>query len=180
MVLVAITFAGCDSDDDATSATSESDVSAPSSARLSDPVADEPTTTRPLPTSPPSSPATVGETIATVPEQAVPGIDSEDPFCRAWSEFAGSYQTLTFASIVAADPLVGARLEVIAAGAVVSAAQALDEAFPDEIAGERERFVVDVIGPFARRAARAVDELRAVGLADDVELLGRAWPAPAG
>ena len=120
----------------------------------------------------------VDETIATVPEQAVPGIDSEDPFCRAWSEFAGSFQALTFASIEAADPLVGARLEVVAAGAVVAAARSLDDAFPDEIAEEREVFVGDVIGPFARRAARAVDELRSAGVDDeDVELLGAAWLA---
>ena len=120
----------------------------------------------------------MNETIATVPEEAVPGIDSEDPFCRAWSEFAGSFQALTFASIDGADPLVGARLEVIAAGAVVAAARSLDETFPDEIADEREVFVDDVIGPFARRAARAADELRSVDVGDDdIELLGDAWLA---
>lgn len=149
-------------------------------------VAPAPTTTITSPTATPATtpatttptPAPVDETIATVPEEAAPGIDSEDPFCRAWSEFAGSFQALTFASIDAADPVVGARLEVVAAGAVVAAAQSLDDAFPGEIVGEREVFGDDVIGPFARRAARAADELRSVGVGDDdIELLGDAWLA---
>jgi hypothetical protein len=85
---------------------------------------------------------------------------------------------LTFASIEAVDPLVGARLEVVAAGAVVAAVRSLDDAFPDEVADEREVFVDDVIGPFARRAARAADELRSVGVGEaDIELLGEAWLA---
>jgi hypothetical protein len=171
---VVAVLAGCSSGDDAAGETSgvpESSTSIPEVAAAST------STTTATPTTAPSSTASpVSETIATVPEQAAPGIDSEDPFCRAWSEFAGSFQALTFASIEAADPLVGARLEVVAAGAVVAAALALDDAFPDEIAEEREVFVGEVIGPFARRAARAVDELRSAGVDDeDVELVGAAW-----
>jgi hypothetical protein len=105
----------------------------------------------------------------------VPGIDSADPFCRAWSEFAGTFQALTFAS-AGPDPFSAARLEVVAAAAVVSSAQQLDADFPEQIADEREVFVDDVIGPFSRRAARALDELESAGLAPlEVELLGDAW-----
>jgi len=119
---------------------------------------------------------TIAEPIATVPEQGVPGIDSDDPFCRGWSEFAGSFQALTLASVAGADPIAGARLEVIAAGAVAAAVQTLDDGFPDSIIDERDVFVDDVIGPFARRAERAVDALRSVGVtAGDIELLGDAW-----
>ena len=167
-------LAGCSSGDDAESEASgvpESSTSIAEVSTVPTTTSTETTTTTAAPTTSP-----VDETIATVPEQAVPGIDSEDPFCRAWSEFAGSFQALTFASIEAADPLAGARLEVVAAGAVVAAAQSLDDGFPDEIAEEREVFVGEVIGPFARRAARAVDELRSAGVDDDdVELLGAAW-----
>ncbi len=116
------------------------------------------------------------QTLATVPEQGVPGIDSEDPFCRAWSEFAGSFQVLTFASVTGSDPFAAARREVIAAAAVIAATQTLRSEFPVPIADEREVFVDDVIGPFARRAARAVGELRATGLSEaDIDLLGQAW-----
>ena len=122
-------------------------------------------------------PATVStETIATVPEQGVPGLDSADPFCRAWSEFAGSFQALAFASAAGSDPVAAARLEVVASGAVSAAAQTLADEFPEPIAFERDLFVDDVIGPFARRVGRASDELRAAGLSpDQIAQLGDVW-----
>ena len=43
----------------------------------------------------PSTPA-----IEPVPETGVPGIDSGDVFCRAWSEFAGSFQALGLVSAI--------------------------------------------------------------------------------
>ena len=118
------------------------------------------------------------EPIATVPEEGVPGIDSTNPFCRGWSEFAGSFQTLAFASIAGSDPVAAARLEVVASGAVSSAAQTLADEFPDAIASERDVFLDGVIGPFARRAGRAGDDLRDAGLGlGDIERLGDAWLA---
>jgi hypothetical protein len=173
--LVVAALAGCAPGDDAaseTSGVSEVSTSVTDTAKIA-------TTTTTITTATTTAVApTVNETIATVPEQAVPGIDSEDPFCRAWSEFAGSFQALTFASIEGTDPLVGSRLEVVAAGAVVAAARSLDDSFPDEIADERGVFIDDVIGPFARRAARAADELRSVDVRDDdIERLGDAWLA---
>jgi hypothetical protein len=181
VALVVAALAGCASGDDATSETSDVPEPSASVTDVAPAIATTTPTTTPTTTTPTTAPSptpTANETIATVPEAAAPGIDSEDPFCRAWSEFAGSFQALTFASIDAADPLVGARLEVVAAGAVVDAARSLDEAFPDEIADEREVFVDDVIGPFARRAARAADELRSAGVGDgDIELIGDAWLA---
>jgi len=122
--------------------------------------------------------ATTIEVIPTVPERGVPGIDSDDLFCRAWSEFAGSFQVLTFASVAESDPVAAARLELVASATVTSAAQTLADEFPESVASEREVFLDDVIGPFARRAARASDELRAAGLAaGDIEQLGDVWLA---
>jgi len=114
--------------------------------------------------------------IVPVPDVGVPGIDSADPFCRAWSEFAGSFQALAFASIADTDPVAAARLEVVASSAVTSSAQTMADEFPESVASEREIFLADVIGPFARRADRASDELRAAGVATgDIEQLGDAW-----
>jgi hypothetical protein len=114
------------------------------------------------------------ETILTVPEEGVPGIDSGDPFCRAWSEFAGTFQALAFASVQ--DSVSAVEREVIAASAVVAAVRTLDDTFPQPIIAEREVFVDDVVGPFARRSARAVDELRAAGVDDDdLARLADAW-----
>ncbi len=162
MVAVASAVAGCSGGDDA------------GDPPLVDPSASsEPASSSAASTTEPLGAGT--ETIATVPEQGVPGIDSADPFCRAWSEFAGSFQALVGASAAGAES--GAtRLEVVASAAVSSAAQTLADEFPLPIAFEREVFVNDVIGPFARRADRASEELRAVGLSPtEIELLGDLW-----
>ncbi len=178
VVVAALGAAACSGDGDAsreaTVATSVAPTSESASgpARTTDPTSDSTLTSTVVV----SSLAEPTATIATVPEQGLPGIDSSDPFCRAWSEFAGSFQALTFASVVGSDPFAAARLEVVAAAVVVAAVQSLDEEFPDSIADEREPFVADVVGPFGRRAARATQELRAAGLTpDDVATLGDAW-----
>lgn len=120
-------------------------------------------------------PSTVA--IVPVPDQGVPGIDSDNSFCRAWSEFAGSFQALAGASAAGAES-GSTRLEVVASAAVSSAARTIADEFPVPIAFEREVFVNDVIGPFARRADRASEELRAVGLSPtEIELLGDLWLA---
>lgn len=136
------------------------------------------TTSAEVPSQSSSVPVTPAETIETVLEDGVPGIDSTNPFCRGWSEFAGSFQTLAFASMAGPDPVAAARLEVVASGAVSSAAQMLADEFPDVIASERDVFLESVIGPFARRAGRAGDDLRDAGLGlSDIERLGDAWLA---
>lgn len=114
--------------------------------------------------------------IVPVPDVGVPGIDSADPFCRAWSEFAGSFQAVAFGSTADSDPVGAVRLEVIASAAVSSAARTMADEFPESVTSERDIFLDDVIGPFVRRADRASDELRAAGLAaGDIEQLGDAW-----
>lgn len=111
-------------------------------------------------------------TIAVVPDTGVPGIDSEDVFCRSWSEFAGSFRALGLVSALGA-PAEAMRLEVLASSAVVDAVAALGEHLPAELEPEREVLLEDFAGPFARRAARAHAELIAAGL--DGALLGAAW-----
>lgn len=122
-----------------------------------------------------STTSSVGsDTIATVPDDGVPGIDSDNAFCRAWGEFAGSFQALVLVSSVGADPVEAARLEVVASPAVVSAARSLDDTLPD--AGERAMFVDGVIGPFSRRAERATEALATAGLSSaEVAELGELW-----
>ena len=52
-------------------------------------------------------------TFATVPDEPVPELDSDNPFCRAWSQFAGSFQRLALASSAGTDPDNALRLEVL-------------------------------------------------------------------
>ena len=124
----------------------------------------------------PTTSSVGADTIATVPDDGVPGIDSENAFCRAWGEFAGSFQALVLVSSVSADPVEAARLEVVASPAVVSAARSLDDELPDAVAGERVAFVDGVIGPFSRRAERASEALATAGLSSaEVAGLGELW-----
>jgi hypothetical protein len=135
-----------------------------------------------------TSPETVPATIepppgtagvpATVPDEPIPGLDSDDPFCRAWSEFAGSFQALALASGVGTDPENAIRLEVAASGAVVRAVADLDASMPTEVAGERDMFIDALLGPFADRARVARESLIAAGLTDEeVDLLADLWLA---
>jgi hypothetical protein len=92
--------------------------------------------------------------IPVVPETGVPGIDSADGFCRAWSKFAGSFQAVGLVSAVG-DPGNAFRLEVFASPAVVDAVFALDANLPAELEDERFALVADFAGPYFARASAA-------------------------
>lgn len=113
------------------------------------------------------------EPIEPVPDTGVPGIDSDDAFCRSWSEFAGSYQALTFAWAIQGG-VAAARLEVVATDALSSAVAGMAEHLPAEIESNRQALTVDLPTPLLRRAERArglladagVDEATIVALGD--------------
>jgi hypothetical protein len=134
--------------------------------------ADGPTTTEfdlaAQPTTPPIDP---------IPETGVPGIDSADAFCRAWSEFAGSFQVLGLVSAIG-DPANAFRLEVIAASAVTTALEAMEANLPVELEAERIALVVEFAGPFFNRALLAEVDLLDAGVNPDV--LRDAWLATVG
>ena len=126
---------------------------------------------------------TVVESLPAVAETGVPGIESDDDLCRAWSEYAGSFAALAGAWQVL-EPADAARLEVAASSALVQAVGGLAEHLPAELEGEREAFTVNVPGPMLRRAERAGSALEVAGLdAAGRARLGEAWlaaPADAG
>ena len=113
----------------------------------------------------PSAPA-----IPVVPETGVPGLDSDDAFCRAWSEFAGSFQAVGLVSAVG-DPANALQVEVFAAPAVVDAVLALDANLPAELEDERVALIADFAGPVFARASVAEGQLDA----DDRDDIGAAW-----
>jgi hypothetical protein len=116
-------------------------------------------------------------TFEPVSETGVPGIDSDDAFCRSWSEYAGSFNALAYAWGVqsATD---AAALEVSASAAVAASVEAMSTNLPAEIESNRQAFIVDVPGPFLRRAERARTLLIEAG-ADEatVVALGESWIA---
>jgi hypothetical protein len=121
--------------------------------------------------------AVTAESLPEVPETGVPGLDSDDVVCRAWSRFGGSFQVLAVAAAFGAgDPVAVAALEVAASPTVTGAYADLVANWPDELADEAELVADDYLGAFARRADRALAALDAAGAdAAAKEAIVAAW-----
>ena len=114
--------------------------------------------------------------IVTVPEVGIPGLDSADRFCAAWSRFGGSWQVLQVAAYFGPSPSVVPSLEVLAAPVVVDAFDTMFAVWPAELDGEREVVRTEYFGALRRRAEVALDTLAAVGATDgDLAGLAAAW-----
>lgn len=133
---------------------------------------------------PPNSTADAASTNESTPGSApateptgVPGITDADPFCASWAVFVGSLQSISIASAFGDLPAGElATLEVVAGPSVVAARDAIGDAFPAELESERTVVLDQRIGPFARRAERAVAELTNGGAtADDLDALDEVW-----
>jgi hypothetical protein len=133
----------------------------------------------PTGTSDTGSVAATPESLPVVPEIGVPGLDSDDVVCRAWSRFGGSFQVVAVAAAFGAgDPEAGAALEVIASPTVTAAYDDLVANWPDELGDEAEVVADGYLGPFARRADRALAALEAAGAdATAKETIVAAWEA---
>lgn len=119
---------------------------------------------------------TSGESIATVPTEGVPGLESDDAFCRSWSEFGGTFQALAAASNFASDPVTAVEAEVAAAAVLVGAVETMRANYPSAVSDETELFLDDLLGPLTRRAEKAQQALLDAGLTpDQIEALGDVW-----
>lgn len=128
-----------------------------------------------LPREPSEPPRTTFEVVE-VPETGVPGLDSDDSFCAAWSRFGGSWQVVQVAANFAPDPAVVPEMEVVAAPVVAAAYDSMLAAWPDELTSERDAVADGFFGPLDRRAQVALGALRAAGATDDdLRALGDAW-----
>lgn len=152
-------------------------VSPDSAAASTSAVATEPPSTPPT-DEPPGDPEPLEPTttIVDVAEVGVPGLDSDDAFCAAWSRFGGSWQVLLVASVFGGDEAAVSELEVVAAPLVATSYEALVASFPDELAAEADVAAEDYFGLFARRSAEALESLRDAGASDDqLAELAAAW-----
>ncbi len=167
--------AGCSSGDDASTAPQPTSAAAASSVAPTPSTSDlDESSTVPADTRPPESPV---PPPAVIPDTGVPGLDSADGFCRAWSEFAGSFQALALAS-ARAERITAARAEVAASSVIIEAVEALDAELPAELESEREALTVGLVGPMARRAQTALDGLQSAGAdSGQVGAIGDAWLA---
>lgn len=184
VIALALGAAACSgSDDDAAPATS---MSSPASTAVVDAESDAATTAGPPASvddstgvTSVSAPLETTEVIATVPTDGVPGIESDDRFCQAWSEFGGSFQALTLAAHTAVDPVTAATAELAAANAITEAVRTMDVNFPADVdPADRALFLDGMLGPFLERAGEAQQLLLASGLsAQQVAELGEIWIA---
>ncbi len=101
--------------------------------------------------------------VADLPEVGVPGLDSTDAFCAAWSRFAGSFQVVAVtAAFGSGPPEQLAALEIAASPVVTDAYDSLLANWPDELSSEADVVADQFLGPFARRIQVALDALKSV------------------
>lgn len=95
-----------------------------------------------------------------------------DEFCGGWDAYGATLLALT----AGADSAGTAELEVVSAAALVDAIGQIGARWPAELVGERSIVLSDVVGPYLRRAQKALDALDGAGAsADDVRVLALAW-----
>jgi hypothetical protein len=171
-IVLVVVLLGCSSDDDPTGSAGGSAPPESSSAPAGSPSVA--TTVPPIPTVAPGVSLTVGPTFVTVPDTGVPGLDSDDAFCAAWSEFGGSWQVMVQAAFAGTHPV--GRLEVIAAPVVTEAYEAVFAAWPPELESERDVVAEAYFGAFQRRGEAALAALAEAGADDDAMAeLATAW-----
>jgi hypothetical protein len=114
-----------------------------------------------------------------VPEAGIPGLDSTDQFCAAWSRWAGSYQVVSVTAAFSEAPAREvAALEVVASTLVVDANTDLLANWPEAISTERDLAADKYFGPFTRRSEIALGAFRAAGAdATIVATTREAWLA---
>jgi hypothetical protein len=168
---LAIVLVTCSSGDDDTAGTTLA-TDPPSAASPAPDTAPQGSTGPPASTAPPT---VAPESTAAPPSTGVPGLDSEDAFCAAWSRFGGSWQVLVQANF-AGDPAEATRLEVVAAPLVATSFDDVLAAWPSELEHERELVADGYFGPFQRRSADALQALRESGASDDdIARLAESW-----
>ena len=127
---------------------------------------------------PSSDPSTVtAESLETIPEIGVPGLDSDEVVCRAWSRFAGSFQVVSVAaSFGSGDAEDVAGLEVIALPDGHRCIRRPHRQLARELADEADAVADDYLGPFARRADSALAALESAGAdAAAIDAIIAAW-----
>jgi hypothetical protein len=105
----------------------------------------------------PTVPATASTQPPTTPvpppPTGVPGVDSDDAFCRDYARVLGTSTLLGITAAFQAQPADEIlRLEVIAAPAVLAAADSLPGEVPPAAAPDTETLLDEVVDPLAQRS----------------------------
>ena len=175
--LLVVACACSGDDDDAGTSTAGASTAVTESQRSSVSTANPSSDPAAAPTDPPAITQPVPPPTAGPSDTGVPGLDSEDAFCSAWSRFGGSWQLLLQAG-AAMDPGQVARLEVIASTVVQGAYDDVLAVWPAELESERDVVADAYFGAFQRRSTDAAAALADAGATNaDVAALAEAWNA---
>src|SRR4051794_31830462 len=157
-----VALAGCSSDGSGT--TSTVGVAPTTVVATAVPTTLAPATTQ---TSPPQPIG--GQSAAAAPPHPprVPGIDATDEFCAAWARYGGTVQIIAVAvNFGELDSVQSATLELESAPTIVGAVAEIGATWPAEVADERDVALDRYLGPYERRAEKAVEALRGAGVDD--------------
>ena len=136
-----------------------------------------------VPTAAPTSAADAGATSSPGPSAVpteptgVPGLDDGDEYCAVWAVYAGTLQAISVAQAFGdLTDLQVARLEIIAAPHLLQAVNGIAAHWPAALMTENPVALSDLIGPYDRRARKALQYLTDQGATDDdIAELTRLW-----
>ncbi|MFZ9629628.1 MAG: hypothetical protein ACO3C1_09800 [Ilumatobacteraceae bacterium] len=103
---------------------------------------------------------------------------TSDSFCDGWFDYALTVRLLVTLTLDSSSAGVQrlAEVELIAAASMEEAVGTIGEHWPADLVGERSTVLVDVVGPYLRRAQKALAALAGAGLsADQIAELRLAW-----
>jgi len=116
------------------------------------------------------TPETDRPTLPPTDGSGVPGLDDPDAYCAAWATYSGTLQAISVAQAFGGlSSLDVARLEIVASAALVAAVEGIGANWPHDLLGERSQVLSNLVGPFGRRAQRAMSMLLDAG-ATELEL----------
>lgn len=107
----------------------------------------------------------------------MPGLDDADAYCASWAVYAGTLQAIAVANAFGdLSTMQITRLEMIAAARLASAVHGISANWPTELLVERSVVLTSFIGPFDRRAQKALQIMRDLGATDDdLQELAASW-----
>ncbi|MDO8389344.1 MAG: hypothetical protein Q7V57_02565 [Actinomycetota bacterium] len=167
-VLCAVVLAGLVACTDAGSQASTTTATAPAS--------DPPSSTAPASTT--SGASTGGDSSpSSTTGGGVPGLDDPDAYCAAWAAYSGTLQAIgvaqAFGGLSSSEV---ARLEVVAAASLVAAVGEIGANWPSQLLIERSEVLSNLVGPFGRRAQRALTMLLDAGATDsELQQFAQLW-----
>ncbi len=117
-----------------------------------------------------AQPSSSAATIPVIPTEptGVPGLDDPDAFCAAWAVYAGTLQAIAVAQAFGGLSTTEiTRLEMVAAARLSRSVTGIGANWPPELFGERAAVLTSYVGPFDRRAQKALQILSELGVTED-------------